>query len=124
MIIGTGIDMVELERIKRLREERPRLIRRILTDDEWEQYAGLSAFRQVEYLAGRFAAKEALAKALGCGVGRRFTWHHVSILNQPGGAPSVHWHRSLTDGAAGQLNIHLSISHTRQYAIAQVILEH
>ncbi|GGK26841.1 holo-[acyl-carrier-protein] synthase [Caldalkalibacillus thermarum] len=123
MIIGTGIDMVELGRIRRLRDRQPRFVARILTPDEKAQYAPLSEWRQVEYLAGRFAAKEALAKALGCGVGQRFSWHHVSILSQSDGAPVVSWHSPWDDGKACPYRVHLSISHTRHYALAQVILE-
>lgn len=122
MISGLGIDLVELERIKVLLKRKPRFPQRILTEEERSIYHALSERRQVEFLAGRFAAKEALAKALGTGVGGRFSWQDVSILKEENGAPRLVWHKR--PSAIGRDDvIHLSLSHSHRYALAQVVVE-
>jgi holo-[acyl-carrier protein] synthase len=122
MIVGTGIDLVELERMKLALERQPRLIFRILTAEERKAMESLSFGRRVEYLAGRFCAKEALAKALGSGVGGRFSWQDVSILNGENGAPRMVWHNTPSSFEEG-MQVHLSLSHSRLYVVAQVIVE-
>lgn len=117
MIIGIGIDIVELDRIKRLMERQDSFAKRILTALEEREWQALSKQRQVEYLAGRFAAKEAIGKALGTGIGQTFGWQDVSILQSPSGAPLVQW------GEEKKFITHVSISHSREYACAQAILE-
>jgi holo-[acyl-carrier protein] synthase len=118
MIKGIGIDIIELERIQNMILQQPRFVQRILTAEEQVRWNTLSGQRQVEYLAGRFAAKEALAKALGTGVGGSFSWQDVSILSDDYGAPQVNWHKR-----EGIFSTHLSISHSGHYAVAQAILE-
>jgi holo-[acyl-carrier protein] synthase len=118
MIKGIGIDIIELERIQHVVEKQPRFASKILTLVEQERYTSLPWKRQIEYLAGRFAAKEALGKALGTGIGALFTWQDVSIASSEHGAPMVIWHRNETP-----YNIHVSISHSRNYIVAQVVLE-
>lgn len=118
MIKGIGIDLIELQRVEKIVETQPKLITRILTADErtlWEQ---LGTKRRIEFLAGRFAAKEALSKALGTGVGADFSWQDVSILPDHNGAPKVIWDASKLD-----VLCHVSISHSDHYAVAQVIIE-
>lgn len=117
MIIGIGIDIVELSRIKGLMERHASFVKRILTSQEEEEWQALSKTRQVEYLAGRFAAKEAIGKALGTGIGQAFGFQDVSILQSASGAPLVRWKEE-----KGFIT-HISISHSREYACAQVILE-
>lgn len=118
MIKGIGIDIIELERIQHVVENQPRFASRILTLVEQERYNSLSGRRQIEYLAGRFAAKEALGKAFGTGIGASFSWQDVSIVTSEHGAPMAIWHRRKTI-----FNVHLSISHSKNYIVAQAVLE-
>ncbi|MFD2172088.1 holo-ACP synthase [Tumebacillus lipolyticus] len=123
MIVGTGIDITELARIEGLLARLgDKAWRRILAPDERRSFS--SPKRQVEYLAGRFAAKEAGAKALGTGLGK-VGLHDLIITSSPSGAPtlSLSGHAAEVAEALGVTQIHLSISHSEQYAIAQVILE-
>ena len=115
MIIGIGIDMIELERVRAILERQPKFIDRILTDDEKEYYRSLGESRKVEWFAGRFSAKEAFSKAYGTGIGEKLSFHDISIVPDSSGKPTIQH----------QLDVkaHLSITHTKHYAAAQVILE-
>ena len=97
-------------------EKQERFPERILTKKEFSRFNELSKRRQVEFLAGRFAAKEAFGKALGTGIGRDFSFKDLEIipneLNKPVATSTVF---------EGQ--IHVSISHSKEYAIAQIVLE-
>ncbi|HLR64730.1 MAG TPA: holo-ACP synthase [Pseudogracilibacillus sp.] len=117
MIYGIGLDIVELGRIKRAVEKNKRFVTRILTQNEVDIYESLSTDkRKLEFLAGRFAAKEALAKALGTGIGK-LSFQHIDILRQKNGAPkvSVQGYEDLT--------FHVSITHTDMIAAAQAYAE-
>lgn len=118
MIIGIGIDIVELSRIKVLLDKQDSFSKRILTPQEREEWEHLPKHRQVEYLAGRFAVKEALSKAMGTGIGKAFSFQDVSILSSSSGAPTVHWHKP-----SANIIAHISITHSREYACAQAVLE-
>lgn len=123
MIIGTGIDIVEIARIQEALERTPALQERILTAEELKHMPNVMQ-RKLEFIAGRFAAKEAIAKALGVGIGQDFTWHDVSIVNDELGKPMVVLHREQLQYWNGKLcTFHLSITHERHYAVAMVILE-
>lgn len=122
MIIGTGIDLIELKRIEAALRRQPRLSFRLLTAAERKVMDTFTWSRQVEYVAGRFAAKEALAKALGSGVGGRFSWQDVSILPEQNGAPRLIWH-TLPKGVEQGIRVHLSLSHSKRYVVAQAIVE-
>lgn len=115
MIIGTGIDMIELTRIKRIVSRQPRFSERVLTPFEQKRFHSLSGNRRYEYLAGRFAAKEAMAKALGVGIGAELSWHDMEIKSDEKGKPFLK--------SPYPYLCHLSISHTKEHAVAQVILE-
>lgn len=116
MIKGIGIDIVEIDRIERLMTKNTRFIKRILCEKELEEFARIeNERRQLEYLAGRFAAKEAFSKAMGTGIGEmRFT--DIAILNETSGAPYL----EAKDYEKQQLFV--SISHSHNYAVAQVII--
>ncbi|HWO96159.1 MAG TPA: holo-ACP synthase [Bacillus sp. (in: firmicutes)] len=116
MIKGIGIDIVEIQRIKNISERQKGFIERILGEEEINQYEQMSSKRKVEFLAGRFAAKEAYAKALGTGIGKHLSFQDIQIEYDQHGKPFI---QSPADGMA----IHLSISHSEQYAVAQVIIE-
>lgn len=117
MIIGTGIDIVELARIEKLMNRQPNFVDRILTPLEKERFLSLSEKRKVEFLAGRFAAKEAFSKAKGTGIGKELSFQDMTIVSTEKGKPYFS-EPGMADG-----NVHLSISHSDQYAIAQVIIE-
>jgi holo-[acyl-carrier protein] synthase len=116
MIIGIGIDIVELERIEQLMMKNEKFIDRILTEEEKAIFSKLSPKRKVEFVAGRFAAKEAYAKAIGTGIGKNVSFHDIQIMNDDNGKP-------IAVSNVKDCRIHVSISHSRDYAIAQVIIE-
>ena len=117
MIKGIGIDLVELSRIKELLEKNERFLKRILTEDEQAQYKSLPSFRrQLEYAAGRFAAKEAFAKAAGTGIGK-LQFIDIEILSSAKGAPVLRA-KGYNDEQS-----HVTISHSDHYAVANVIIE-
>lgn len=102
----------------------PRFAARVFTEREREYCDGKGVAAAQSY-AGRFAAKEAFLKALQTGWRGKITWLDIEVISSTDGAPSLH----ITNEAArlmeqlGATNIHLSISHTNEHAIAQVILE-
>ena len=116
MIAGIGIDLVELDRIDTLVKRQPDFVNRILTKKEINRYETLSIHRQIEYLAGRFSAKEAFAKAMGTGIGETVSFLDIEVLSDDKNKPIMQ--SELFNGF-----IHVSISHSKAYAIAQVILE-
>ncbi|HFI0237187.1 TPA: holo-ACP synthase [Streptococcus suis] len=115
MIVGHGLDLQEIEAIDRARQKHDGFPKRILTDREFERYQKLQGRRQLEYLAGRWAAKEAFVKALGTGIGK-VTFRDIEILNASNGVPFVTC--SYFSG-----KVWLSISHSGNFAQASVILE-
>ncbi|MEL3972890.1 holo-ACP synthase [Rossellomorea oryzaecorticis] len=115
MIKGIGLDIVEIGRIQQLVERQPKLITRVLTANEQDHLASLSGRRSIEFIAGRFAAKEAFAKANGTGIGHVLSFQDIEISKDPYGKPFF----SQPDG----MNAHLSITHSREFAAAQVIIE-
>jgi holo-[acyl-carrier protein] synthase len=124
MIIGTGIDIAEVPRIRHSIERfGDRFIKRIYTAGEI-RYCDSKANR-VERYAARFAAKEAAMKALGTGWSRGVRWRDCEVSRLPGGRPTILFHGKAGEIAAslGVNNAALSISHTEEQAIAQVILE-
>ncbi len=116
MIIGIGIDIVELNRIAELINRQPKFIERILTDNECALLYERSPKRQIEFVAGRFAAKEAYAKALGTGIGAHVSFQDIEIKNDENGKPYIF-------SSSPNERVHVSISHSEHYAVAQVIIE-
>ena len=115
MIVGHGIDIEELASIQNAVEKREGFARRVLTDKEMERFSSLKGRRQVEYLAGRWSAKEAFSKAMGTGIGK-LGFQDLEILNNERGTP--YFSKSPFSG-----KVWLSISHTDQFVTASVILE-
>ena len=115
MIVGHGIDIEELASIQNAVEKREGFAHRVLTDKEMERFASLKGRRQVEYLAGRWSAKEAFSKAMGTGIGK-LGFQDLEVLNDEKGAP--YFSKSPFSG-----NVWLSISHAKQFVTASVILE-
>ena len=115
MIVGHGIDIEALASIQNAVEKREGFAQRVLTDKEMERFASLKGRRQVEYLAGRWSAKEAFSKAIGTGIGK-LGFQDLEVLNNERGAP--YFSKSPFSG-----KVWLSISHTDQFVTASVILE-
>ncbi|MEH7123291.1 holo-ACP synthase [Bacillus sp. JJ1532] len=115
MITGIGIDIVELNRIKKIFERQVKFAERILTPKETAKFQTLPLERKTEFLAGRFAAKEAFSKAMGTGIGGSLSFLDIEIEKDEKGKPYV--------SKPIQKGVHLSISHSKEYAVAQVIIE-
>lgn len=124
MIVGTGIDITEVPRIREsIQRFGQRFLDRIYTAGE-QRYCDSKANRHERY-AARFAAKEAAMKALGTGWNHGVRWRDCEVVRMPGGRPTIAFHGKAGEVAAklGVKNAALSISHTVDQAIAQVILE-
>jgi holo-[acyl-carrier protein] synthase len=124
MIVGTGIDIAEVPRIAAaIARYGDRFLRKIFTEGEI-RYCGSKANR-MERFAARFAAKEAAMKALGTGWNHGVRFRDVEVSRQPGKRPTITFHGKAAEFAdkLGAKNIALSLSHTAEQAIAQVILE-
>ncbi|HTC55479.1 MAG TPA: holo-[acyl-carrier-protein] synthase [Candidatus Sulfotelmatobacter sp.] len=124
MIVGTGIDIAEVPRIRQsIARFGDRFLQRIYTAGEI-RYCDSKANRAERY-AARFAAKEAAMKALGTGWSHGVRWRDCEVVRLPGGRPSINFHGKAGEIAArlGVKNAALSLSHTAEQAIAQVILE-
>lgn len=116
MIKGIGIDIEEISRITELVARKPSLVDRILTSHEKKYYLTLSQKRQNEFVAGRYVAKEAFAKAFGTGIGAQLSFLDIEVLNDELGKP-------LMKCAKFHGRIHVSISHTKELVTAEVMLE-
>lgn len=123
MTIAIGTDIVDIQRIADAVERQgDKFVQRILTQSEISEYQARG--HSVSFLAKRFAAKEAIAKALGTGIGRGISFQHMIISNNAEGAPQV----ELQDNAAERLNqldgtnVLLSLSDEKNYALAYVCI--
>ena len=120
MTLSSGVDIIEISRVQRVLDRyAQRFLNRVYTDGEIAYCRG-----RAPNLAARFAAKEATMKALGTGV-RGVGWKDVEITRQPSGAPAVvlHGRAKLRAQRLGVLDISLSLSHSREYAVAFVVLQ-
>ena len=124
MILSIGIDIVEVYRIRQTIARTPRFAERVYTVAERE-YCDAKGKAAAQSYAARFAAKEAFLKALKTGWRGKITWQDIEVVSDEMGAPSLEIHgeamKILNDRGADR--IHLSISHTTDHAIAEVILE-
>ncbi|WP_045222519.1 holo-ACP synthase [Desulfonatronum thioautotrophicum] len=122
-IIGLGLDVVELDRIRRIWERfGVAFARRVLTATEQKH---LFTGQQIPYLASRFAAKEAAVKALGTGFREGITFQQIAVASRPSGQPELIFSETAQRLASrlGVTHIHLSLTHGRDTAAAVVILE-
>lgn len=122
MIKGTGVDIVEISRIRKsLNNEK--FISRIFTEQEQAYCNGRNVLKASSY-AARFAAKEAVVKAFGTGM-RGGTWQDIEVVVDEGGAPHIKLHGYFAYSATKRkiYNIFISLSHSKEYAIAQAVLE-
>lgn len=123
MIIGIGTDLLEIARMEAALARTPRLSERILTP--WEREAYARSRDQARFLAKRFAAKEAAAKALGTGIGRGVSWQHLEVGHDANGRPLLRAFGGALAAAQRQgiTRWHLSYSDERGYVSAFVIAE-
>jgi len=124
VIVGTGIDIAEVQRIRHAIERfGVRFLERIYTVGEI-RYCKSKA-NSVERFAARFAAKEAAMKALGTGWNHGVRWRDCEVTRKPGSRPTLTFHGQAGEIAArlGVRNVSLSLTHTKEQAMAQVILE-
>ena len=124
MIKGIGIDIVKVLRISRLIEKNgTAFLSRIFTLEEIELARTKSM--DPEYFAGRWAVKEAVSKALGTGIGKDCRWHDISTVSDSNGKPELLLSGNAAQQAKGMgiTRFHCSISHEKDFALANVILE-
>lgn len=124
MIVGLGTDIVEIARIKEtLERHQASFEEHVFT--ETERVAGAGRKDSALYYAGRWAAKEALSKALGCGISEKCHWLDIEIYNGDKGNPRIKLSGAAAESAEaiGVSEVHVSISHEKHYASATVILE-
>jgi holo-[acyl-carrier protein] synthase len=114
MIIGTGVDITEVRRLKQAIEKWGNsFVHRVFTQDELENAKTRGSFYQ--HLAGRFAAKEAVFKAMG---DKDLSWQDVEITNDKEGKPLCR----ILNGRGKKVDVHISISHVKNYATALAII--
>lgn len=124
MVVGVGTDLIEIERVQQsLDRFGTRFMQKVFT-------AGEIAYCQrkkhaAESFAGRFAAKEAAAKALGTGISRGISWREIEVRREPGERPTLHLSGRAAERARsmGITHLHLSLTHSRDVAMAVVIAE-
>ena len=124
MLIGTGVDLVEIDRIARSIERYgARFLTRVYSEREIAYCHRKRS--HAESFAARFAAKEAGAKALGTGISRGVAWQELEVARQPGSRPVLllHGRAALLAAELGVRTIALSLTHTAEMAMAMVIME-
>ncbi len=124
MIIGIGVDVVEIRRFRTVLErQKDRFTRRVFTPGEQEYCC--ARHDPVPHFAARFAAKEALFKALGTGWAKGVSWLDVDVCRKGNEAPfiSLQGEAGRISAGLGVHKVHLSLSHTDESAVAMVVLE-
>ena len=124
MIVSIGIDIIEVARIREVLLRTPRFVERVFTPAE-RAYCDSRGAVAAQHYAARFAAKEAALKALQTGWRGGISWQDVEISARESGAPYLIFTGQVLEvfKKFGATATHLSMSHTTQHAIAQVILE-
>jgi holo-[acyl-carrier protein] synthase len=123
MIKGIGVDIIDVARIKKIVEKNKGFVEKVFTQTEIRYCR--DKFRQEVHFAGRFAAKEAFLKAMGTGLRGAMAWTDISVLNNELGKPAITLAGKTLENFKKKnfQTIHLSISHTREYAVAFVIIQ-
>jgi holo-[acyl-carrier protein] synthase len=124
VIISIGIDIIEVRRVREVINRTPRFVERVYTQAE-RAYCDSRGVLSAQHYAARFAAKEAALKALQTGWSGGIAWQDIEIAAHPSGAPLLLFHGLVRQlfAQSKATAAHLSISHTSEHAIAQVILE-
>jgi holo-[acyl-carrier protein] synthase len=125
VIVSVGIDIIEVARVRAVLERTPRFVERVFTHDERAYCDARGANVSAQHYAARFAAKEAAFKALGTGWSGGLAWHDAEVVSQDSGAPALVLHGYALElfRHLGATRAHLSLTHTNEHAVAQVILE-
>lgn len=125
MITGVGIDLVELTRVESaLSRHGDRFAERILSVEEWNEFQAVGTSQRVAFLAKRFAAKEAFAKAVGLGIGRGFGFQDLSVVHTELGQPGIALNSECLGLAAyASQRIHLSLTDERSMCAALCVVE-
>jgi holo-[acyl-carrier protein] synthase len=124
MVLGLGTDLIEIERIQQsLDRFGERFTRKVFTEGEIAYCERKK--HAAESFASRFAAKEATAKALGTGISRGIQWKEIEVRREPGERPTLHLSGRAAERAAmmGVRNLQLSLTHSRDVAMAVVVAE-
>jgi len=124
MIAGTGIDLIEIERIQRsIDRYGRRFLDRVYLQGE-QAYCGRKR-NAAESFAARFAAKEAAAKALGTGISQGVSWLEIEVVREASGRPTLRFHGRAAQRAErlGVIRSNLSLTHSTGLAVASVVLE-
>ncbi|WP_371372993.1 holo-ACP synthase [Thalassotalea aquiviva] len=122
-VVGIGNDILQVKRIANMAEQaRERLAKRVLTPDEYQRYCDIN--QPERFLAKRWAAKEAAAKALGRGIADGISFQHIEIRSLCTGQPTLHFSdRALAVAQElGANHWHISLSDEQEYAVAFVVL--
>lgn len=123
MIYGTGIDIIDVDRVRKLIDRNVKYLKKVFTQVEIDY---CSSFKnKAQNFAGRFAAKEAFSKAMGTGFSNGVRLHEIEIVNDPLGKPEIRLYgktKELFDRESLK-KIYVSISHIKTYANACVVLE-
>ena len=124
MIVSIGIDIVEVYRIRETMQRTPRFAERVFTSNERE-YCDSKGVAAAQSYAARFAAKEAFLKALKTGWRGKITWQDIEVTQDKEGVPTlnVSGEARVLQERLGADQIHISLSHTTDHAIAEIILE-
>lgn len=124
MIVSIGIDIVEVYRIAETLARTPRFAGRVFTEAE-RAYCEAKGVAAAQSYAGRYAAKEAFLKALQTGWRGKITWQDIEIVSDERGAPNlkIRGEAERLFNESGAARMHVSISHTSEHAVAQVIFE-
>ncbi len=121
MIRGIGVDIIEIERIRESIETRgDRFLDKVFTPQEVAYCAAKQ--NSAQHYAARFAAKEAMSKALSTGWAGEFRWKDVELTNDPSGQPHLFLHGPLRDELAGT-RVHVSLSHSHSHVVAVVVID-
>lgn len=121
MILGVGIDIIEIDRIKKSVDRfGDRFLNKVFTETELTY--SLKKKNKFQHLAARFAAKEAIYKALSGDTSEVYSWQDVEIFNEVNGMPKVKFYGSLKDYLNKDKDLKISISHSENYVTAVAIL--
>src|SRR5207244_11644607 len=124
MIVSIGVDIIEVRRVRETIERTPRFAERVFTAAE-RAYCESRGAVAAQHYAARFAAKEAALKALQTGWSGGISWQDVEVTAKDSGAPMISFHGRAWElyEQTGATAAHLSIAHTTEHAIAEVVLE-
>jgi holo-[acyl-carrier protein] synthase len=121
VIRGVGVDVVDVQRMKEmLVDQGERFVRKVFTESEID-YCERKP-KPYEHFAARFAAKEAVSKALETGWSGTFRWKDVEVVNEPSGAPRVNLKNETATSLVNH-RVHLSLSHSEKTVVAFVVIE-